>query len=147
MARSVSRHSHASEVVYLNSPFEDDPDFGWRDFIDDLKMVLKEKYKSLDDADRWESRENHVILDNRRGEVSVAEYNGLVSVSIAPLDPDNALDVNWADGVAGGFRKHLWKSYPSSALVPAGSASNGEAFFSPLNRVGGLVTSKEGELW
>jgi hypothetical protein len=148
MGRSVSTHSYSEAVVYLHGVVSDDAEsWEWSDFICDLQAVLSCKFKSFSDCDRWEGRENHVILENARAEVSVAEYCGLVSVCLAPRDPDNALDGGWCSGVAASFRKTLHKAYPNAALNRLGTASNGEAFFTPINRPEGVVTSKEGVLW
>ena len=145
MARSVSVHSNAAAVVYLHLGFEDE--FGFDNFLEDVAEVLKSKYPSLSNADRWADREDHVILENGRAEVSVSEYCGLVAVCLAPLDPDDPLDNGWADLVSDGFSRLLAKSYPDAALVKKGVFSNGEAVFEPVNRPGGCVTSKEGVLW
>ena len=140
MGRSVSTHRHAVETIYLHDVFD-------YFFLEDLRNILTERYPSFEECDRWQDREDHVILENKRAEVSVSAYCDLVAVCLAPLDPYNPLDHAWCDRVAKGFRSTLHKAYPSSALNRLGSASNGEAFFSPVNRSEGLVTSKEGELW
>jgi hypothetical protein len=148
MSRSVSRHRHAVAAVFLNHPFEDDEVFGWPDFVDDLRdNVLVPKYPSLRKCDRWAGREDHVIAENARAEVSVSEYNGVVAVCLAPRDVDNALDRGWAAECASGFCKVLAKAFASSALVPLGRGSNGEEFFRLAEEPGSCVTSKEGRLW
>ena len=153
MSRSVSRHKNAYVTVYLNHPFgEGEEEESWDYFIEDLQQVLDGSacdggFPSLIPCDRWSGREDHVILENQRGEVSISEYNGLVAICLAPRDPDNALDVGWCDTVAKSFRALLHKAYKHCALSSMGRFSNGEQAFQPIDRPEGLVTSKEGTLW
>lgn len=155
MARSVSYHRHAVCRVYLHDPagiHSDEVDSWlaqecWSDFIVLLRDIIRERYPSFSLCDRWLDREDHIILENSRGEVSVSEYCGLVCVCLAPLDIDNPLDTGWCHRVAHKFERFLDNKFRSCALQSVGRASNGEQFFSPLDRSGGLVTSKEGVLW
>jgi len=148
MSRSVSRHPHAVETVFLNHPFEDDEEYGWSDFIEDLREnVLKPRFPSLRICDRSAGREDHVILENQRCEVSVSEYHGIVAVCLAPKDPDNPLDANLAAVCGPGFRKTVVENYHGSALVSQGTCSNGEQIFALVKEPGSCVTSKEGRLW
>lgn len=155
MARSVSTHRHAVETVYLTLQDDLDPDFGWQDFVEDLKQVLNgsagapggKGFPSLRECDRWAGREDHVILENGHAEISVSEYCGLVAVCLAPLDPDNGLQVAWCERAAKGFRSLLHGAYSTSALVSQGRFSNGEQVFQLVNTPGSCVTSKEGRLW
>ena len=130
MGRSVSTHRHAIATVYLDTPYDHEDEDGFRFFLEDLAEVLKDKYPSLDDCDRWQDREDHVILENRRAEVSVSEYCGLVAVCLAPLDDYNPLDHGWCDRIASGFRRLLVEAYKGKALTPLGRFSNGEQVFS-----------------
>jgi hypothetical protein len=155
MGRSVSYHRYAVCKVYLQDPAElhsDDVDDWlaqeyWRDFIADLQSLIQGRYPSMSECDRWADREEHIILENSRGEVSVSEYCGLVCVCLAPRDPDNPLDQGWCDRSATAFERFLENHYRHCALHSRGRASNGEQFFAPLQRPDGLVTSKEGVLW
>jgi len=132
MGRSVSQHRHAIETVFIHNLFEDgDADFEWECFMDDLKYLLQDKYPSLDDCNRWMDNEDHIILENRRGKISVSEYCGLVAVCLAPRDPDEPLDVGWCHTVARGFSALLNKSYDS--LRSIGRFSNGEQVFERVN--------------
>lgn len=150
MGRSVSTHRHAVATVYLHPELEDDGGDGWawQDFMEDLQnIVLPEVFPSLRQCDRWQDREDHVIMENGRCEVSVSEYCGLVAVCLAPLDPDNALDVAWCERAAANFDKKVTKMFSSCALRSIGRASNGEQFFQVAGEPGSCVTSKEGRLW
>lgn len=132
MGRSVSTHRHSVCTVYLHPEFEDGDDFAWTDFVDCLREVLQEKFPSLRNADRWLDREDHIILENSRVEVSVSEYCGLVSVCLAPIDDCNGFHVAVAERLAGSFQKCLHKAFGKLALRSIGRASNGEQFFQPV---------------
>lgn len=151
MGRSVSTHRHAVETIYLHGVVsesdESEESYRWDVFIEDIQIILSERYPSFSQCDRWQDREDHVILENRRAEVSVSEYCGLVAVCLAPLDPSHPLDQGWCERTSKSFRDTLHKAYPSAALQKLGSFSNGEAVFAPTNRPKGIVTSKEGVLW
>ena len=151
MSRSVSTHPNAVSTVYLYPEIEED---GWGDFIQDLQdNVLIPRFPSLRHCDRWVGRENHVILENDHAEVSVSEYNGLVSVCLAPrLDRYDfpgagQLADQWTGRVSDGFRQCLHRAFPKCSLVKQGVFSNGEAVFALRSQPGSCVTSKEGQLW
>jgi len=147
MGRSVSTHRHAVATVYLSPEFEDHDD-AFRDFLDDLRSnVLPEVFPSLCECDRWMDREDHVIMENGRCEVSVSEYCGLVAICLAPLDPYNNLDTAWCERAANNFEKKINKMFGKSALHSVGRGSNGEQFFQVAGEPGSCVTSKEGRLW
>lgn len=130
MGRSVSTHRHSVCTVYLHPEFEEGDEYAWQDFIEDLQNnVLAEKYPSLRACNRWDGRENHVIMENQHIEISVSEYCGFVAVCLAPLDPDNGFHVAVAERMANSFDKLITKMFKSCALRSVGSASNGEQFF------------------
>lgn len=147
MSRSVSTHRHAVETVYISPDLDDE--LGWQDFMYSLRTVLQHKFKTLTQCDRWQDREDHIILENQRGEVSVSEYCGLVAVCLAPLDPDSSLDINWCAQSEKTFRESLFKAFEGQCLVSHGFFSNGEQIFSPVGKTikESCVTSKEGTLW
>lgn len=150
MGRSVSTHRHAVATVYLSPEFEDGDDEGdaFRDFLDDLRdNVLPTVFPSLSECDRWQDREDHVIMENGRCEVSVSEYCGLVAICLAPLDPYNGLDKAWCERAANNFTRKINKMFGKQALHSVGRASNGEQFFQVAGEPGSCVTSKEGRLW
>lgn len=129
MGRSVSTHRHAVATVYLHPELEDN-DWAWNDFCEDLRdNVLVPRYPSLRKCDRWQDREDHVILENQHVEVSVSGYCGLVAVCLAPIDPYDAFKVAFAGRMANNFEKHITKMFKSCALVKEGTFSNGESFY------------------
>lgn len=135
MGRSVSTHRHAIETVYIHPEFEEGTEeWAWNDFIEDLQEnVLPTIFPSLTKCDRWIDREDHIIMENGRCEISVSEYCGLVAVCLAPLDPDSALDVAWCERASHNFKIKLNKMFGKSALTPIGRASNGEQFFTQVS--------------
>lgn len=150
MSRSVATHSRAVQTFYLHME-DDESEWDW--FIEDLRNVIKERYPSFDDYDGYNGRETREILSNGHAVVGVSEYCGLVAVCLATREretyySDEArmknLDESWCYRVK--FREYLATRY-SNGLTRLGSASNGEAFFAPINRPNGMVTSKEGVLW
>ncbi len=161
MSRSVSTHRHAVGVAYIHLDnlvdSRDESGFEWQQFREDVENVLTGEagvkvgrckgYPSLTRCDRWKDREDHVILENSRFEVSLSEYCGCVAVCIAPIDPGNALDVCTAENANRNFSKLIAKAFPNNALVSQGRASNGEQFFQLAAEPGSCVTSKEGRLW
>jgi len=65
MGRSVSTHRHAVETVYLHPEFEEGDDWAWQDYLEDLQEgVLPTVFPSLTKCDRWQDREDHVIMEN-----------------------------------------------------------------------------------
>lgn len=120
MGRSVSTHRHAVATAFIQHEGDQDD---WFDFIDNLRDTLTSRYPTLSNADRWQDREDHIIMDNRMCEVSVSEYCGLVAVCLAPQDPDSALCIGWCERAADGFRKLIESNY--GGLRRVGTFSNG----------------------
>lgn len=143
MGRSVSIPSNAITSVYIPVG-ELDPDFGWDDFITDLRdNVLKPKFPSFSDTDLWVGREDHAILENDTAYVVVSEYMGLVAVTLALKDgprgynrgsPNifSAKQSRIIKSTAPSFRKLLHKSF-AKALHKLGNMSNGEGYFRPVD--------------
>lgn len=127
MSRSVSTHRHAVATVFLYHDCEEAWQFD--DFLEAIRESLEDKYPSLRRCNRWAGREDHVILENDRAEVSVSEYCGLVAVCLAPRDPDNPLDQGWTWQCKARFEKHLKRTFSRRALRSVGRLSNGEQVF------------------
>lgn len=135
MARNVGVHNDAVVTVYM--PFEGEDAFDWAMFIDDLKRIISERYKSFYDEDDWADREGRIILRNSHAEVVVYEYCGLVSVNLVPRETydfpnEDNLARAWCEQVADNFRKLLDDSYQTYRLV--GRFSNGEAVYERAER-------------
>lgn len=129
MGRSVSTHIYAEATFYTHFDFDDceTSEEAWSYFMNDVRDILKEKYKSFDECDRWMHREEHIILESQVAEVSISEYCGLVAICLAPRDPDNALHLGWCGQVSKGFHDVLGKHF--NGLRKIGSFSNGAGLF------------------
>lgn len=130
MGRSVDYASNASAVVYLTFDLADEwgDSEDWDDFVDNIREVLQRRFKSFVHQDGWVSRERRLILDNGFAEVQIAEYCGLVSVSLVPSEeyyPE--LGEAWCNQIADNFQKVLNEAFGGLRLL--GRASNGEAFY------------------
>ena len=131
MGRSVSVPHNAVCTAYVHLEAEDE--FAWEDFTDDLWHTLRSKYKSLQPDDRWVGREDKVHWSNAHADIVLAEYCGLVSVSLVPTEDtyypydEQGLHRAWCEQVSKGFLDLINSSF--GGLRRIGSASNGEAFF------------------
>ena len=153
MSRSVSTHPYAVATAYIALNDEPDKDgyFLWEDFIDDLRNVLTGDsgvdsgllvngkpftgFDGYNHADRWVGREDHVILAGELTEISVSEYDGLVAVCLAPLDPDEPSHRHACEHAAPFFNALLRAAYPSSFLRKVGTFSNGESVYETLQAI------------
>ena len=151
MSRSVSTHPNAIVTQYLAPVLEGDSDglyHIWDDFLDDLRNILTGEsgvdsglllngqpftgFEGYIDADRWAGREDHVILEGELTEVSVSEYDGIVAVCLAPLNPDDEAHVSTCQRAEPYFRAILQKAFPNQCLSKQGTMSNGEGVFSVI---------------
>ena len=130
MGRSVSTHRNAYTTFFTHVDFEES--WEWDYFIEDIRCILKGKYKSLYDVDRWVDREDHVILENEIAEISVSEYCGLVAICLAPRNDPRVYEFeplceSWCRQICKGFNDILNKSFDGLRMI--GRFSNGEAVF------------------
>lgn len=102
-------------------------EFAW--ILDDIFSTLEENWPSFEKTDEWIG-EVHVIAQNSHSVVGVAEYNGLMSVSLAPrydrdtyFRDDNALGEEWRKSISEKFLT-IFGEYEK-----IGTASNGESFY------------------
>lgn len=129
MGRSVSTHSRAVATVYLNLQCEERDD--WDSFCDDLfHNVIEPKYPSFEKCNRWEGRENHVIMQNQYCEVSVSEYCGLTAICLAPKDDPQA--EGWTARIANKWQQIVTRAYRDCALAKIGTFSNGESVYNKI---------------
>lgn len=152
MARSVSTPGDAVYVAYQAFECEDD-DFASDDFsdgIDNLRYALKAAFPSTYDADWWSGRENHIVAENDFAAFGVSEYCGLVAIWVVPKPQDgatNGLRNRWLSSIQQKFRTAVAGCFGVD-LLRTGVASNGEAFFQPMDgrqrgEMGLGYTSKE----
>lgn len=135
MGRSVSVPTYAVSTAYISlGDSMDTHDWDW--FVDDIRAVLKHRYPSLSDADRWLGREDHVIASNCHADIVLCEYCGLVSLSIVPTQedgwhygPEQNLHDAWCNQVADGFRAVIAANWPTYNRI--GTMSNGVSVYQP----------------
>jgi hypothetical protein len=144
MGRGVSRLNNAQHVLYLDYSYEDDSDmdqFYWEEF----KVEIMECFNNCPSLvaprkDKWDGRETIIILENSLAEVGIAEYCGLVSVSIRPRMGDMVsyddeyvnLGRKWIDQVWPGIIRNFKEAFPTSMLTKLGTFSNGEAIYQKI---------------
>lgn len=154
MGRSVDYLSNASDVSYAATefgyckPYNDETgetdesaeaEFcewqareDWNDFKENLEAALNRHYPSLQvnfDNRTWYG-ETNIIASNRFAEVGLAEYCGLISLSIRPRDDAEleGLAAQWASAV--NLDKVLASALgKQSVLRRLGTMSNGEGVF------------------
>jgi hypothetical protein len=129
MGRSVMTVSDAIQIVYLELDEEYD-DWDW--FIEDVRTVISQKYKSFQVVDSWDGREEHRILENDLAKVVVCEYCGMVSINLVPCEFSLfllPLAEHWCSQIADGFAK----LFPER-LCKLGTMSNGVSVYERAKR-------------
>lgn len=134
MSRSVDYLSNAETVIFFTvEGLEEYGDNGnYDDFMMNLLCEIKARLKSYDDANTWEGREVHIILDNRLCNIGISEYCGCWSLSVAPKDDNYDNSYNLSRNHAGQIRKTLEKCLVNSGakiLNKLGTFSNGESVY------------------
>lgn len=106
-----------------------DAEFEWDALVDGIKDAATEAWPSMEEADEWLG-EVHVIAKNAHAVLGVAEYCGLVSISLAPnydrdtyWRDDDALKQHWQEQISEKFLTLFGE------LTKLGTASNGESFY------------------
>lgn len=133
MGRSVSYLSNAQRVSYFEWPMYED-EYGNEiydeaDFvIENIQQGIISDFPDFSTADKWDGREDHIILQGYGTEIAISEYCGLCSLSIrvdsSCYDDGNVeeieswIDDNW-DKISSGYNMY----------ERVGTFSNGEAVF------------------
>lgn len=127
MSRSVDYVSEAAVVIYLDCTDIED-DWEWECLLDGLRRIIEKRYPSFVSVDKWPGRELHTILENAHTSITIAEYCGLVSVSLSSNQESNLSD-GWTNSIAGNFTTLMKKNYGDAILRKIGSFSNGECVY------------------
>ena len=127
MSRSVSihRNSVATTFVYLDHD-EDDGQEVYDDFVFSVRSIIGSRFKSMRSCDRWDDREDRVVMSNGSAGISISEYFGLCSVCLIKED-DSPLTDQWLVSASRSFMAMMDKNF--STLRKVGTFSNGEAVF------------------
>jgi hypothetical protein len=97
--------------------------------VEDFRQHLKHLFPSVESADDWIGREDHVVAENRLARFGISEYCGLVSYWIVPVEPDyygpntKALSRRWIASIEDKFVKAFGE------LTKVGAMSNGEGVY------------------
>lgn len=140
MSRGVYVPSNAMGVVFIEDPVyrnmhEDNSDWLWYDLIEDIRATAKLKYPSLQDINNAWDGEGKVILSNDHCNIVLAEYMGVVSLSLVPVWEDEyrpdltALHVAWCQQIMDGFMETMHSAFQDTALIKMGTMSNGETVY------------------
>lgn len=106
--------------------------FAFDDLIDDFRYTLRDMWPSVDEADSWIGREDHVVAENQHAQFGISEYCGLVAYWVVPREssfrwgPESQIDglsAAWVKRIAPRFLKTFGQ------LEKIGTASNGESFY------------------
>jgi len=125
--------SNAVQIVYLEIDY-DLEEWMWDDELEYIRDTIKAKYKSFEDANTWDGREEFRVLENGLAKVVVCSYGSIASINLVPLDLEGVygwgaadttpLAEHWCNQIAKGFAE----LFPAR-LRSLGRASNGEQFF------------------
>jgi hypothetical protein len=115
--------------------YDEDPE-GWRfeQLIEDFRSHLKELFPSVEQADDWIGREDHVLAENKLARFGMSEYCGLVSYWVVPSMPDprttnhDAFADRWIASIADKFVAAFGE------LTKVGSLSNGEGVYRRIDK-------------
>jgi hypothetical protein len=109
-------------------------EFDWDEELDDFRSHLKELFPSVEPADEWIDREDHVLAENKLARFGMSEYCGLVSYWVVPSMPDprttnhDAFADRWIASIADKFVAAFGE------LTKVGSLSNGEGVYRRIDK-------------
>ena len=140
MGRSVSYLSDAHSVSYFDWPrFESGEEEDYEveyesatEVIQDIQETIKSKFPEFDNADKWEGREDHIILEGYGCQIGLSEYCGLASLSIR-IDPRQHEDGDTEE--ISKIEKWIDNNWPKiskyyNRYKRVGTFSNGESVYS-----------------
>ena len=130
MSRTVSVPYDALLVAYQNHADDDMERFDWDVMLDDFRDTACSLWPSLDPADKWHSREDHVLAESEIVQFGVSDYYGLVALWIRPRTDRDP----WTESLAKGWTRRIRDKFSATfgELRHIGTASNGEAFYETL---------------
>lgn len=134
MGRSVDYDSDAIAIAYVDgSDIEDS--FEFKEYIEGVQEYIEELWPSFSAEDRWVGRELRMIAENSMAYVAVAEYGGLISLSLVPKT-EHYLNSYYSDEVALANLTEAWTKRIAPKFMKAfnqlnrvATFSNGESMF------------------
>jgi len=130
MSRTVM--TYGTPVAYLDTSEVGD-EWDYREYLEELRYRISDKYQSFNHKDHWYGQEGRIILENDHAMVVVCEYCGLTSISIVPTEYDGwheddqrmiNLQSHWIDQVMPGLQSLFPERY-----YKTGCFSNGECVY------------------
>lgn len=139
MGRSVSNPSAARVVAYAHLNYGDEDgeaisdELEFDSVVEDFRETLKSMFPSVEPADEWIGREDHVLAENKLARFGISEYCGLVAYWIVPAELGwehdyvvHHLSDRWIDSIADKFTKAF------GTLTKTGTMSNGEGVYAHI---------------
>lgn len=128
--------SRADFEAWMCRQFQWDAEYEWDALLRYISERAVELWPSFEDAlddNEWVDRECQVVAKNAHSLIAVAEYCGMVSISLAPRydrdtywRDDNALGENWRKQIAARFESTF------SEFAKLGTFSNGESVYQKI---------------
>lgn len=121
-------------VEFSHFEYDEDCQDSFEYLVEDLQDALHEVFPSVYACDRWIDREVRAFAHNNFATFNIAEYCGIVSISVTPKDVDytqEGIRDAWITRVGKNFSKVI-RSSVNTPLVKQGTFSNGEAVFSAV---------------
>jgi hypothetical protein len=139
MGRSVSYPSAARVVTFRHLDWEDEDDSEWLwDFtVSEFQRCLKAMFPSVEPADDWIGREDHVLAENKLARFGMSEYCGLVAYWIVPVEQyDRNGYRNEASDLAPRWIKSIADKFVAAfgELSKVGTFSNGEGVYRRIDK-------------
>ena len=122
MGRSVNYLTNADAVYFHQLDEEEIQDFDF--LLEDIREHVMYKYPEFEAVDEWEDRDVNVILQSPLVEIAVAEYRGVISLSVRTLEEaDQTKASTWIE--------HFFKRAiaPWAKAQKIGTFSNGESVY------------------
>lgn len=128
MSRTVSTPAGAIVLAYAH--YEDNGDADaqeqWDDIVSGIKCVLRYRYRSLNEIDRWVGREDHAVLENDLVVIGISEYVGTISIWALPK---SGIGETWARNIVVGAQHMLAPLFGGELMRRIATFDNGEAVF------------------
>jgi hypothetical protein len=111
------------------------------ELIEDFRQHLKHLFPSVEEADDWLGREDHVLAQNKLARFGMSEYCGLVAYWIVPNEPsDGYYRVGDSDPTLEPLRRHWIDSIKDKfvaafgELTKVGAMSNGGGVYRRIDK-------------
>lgn len=126
MGRSVSHHRYAVHKAYVDVSHMDT--FDWNDYLIELRAQAAKLWPSMYECDKWDDREDHIIMQNNYALFGISEYCGLACIWLAE---NGQIETGDMQARADHWLKQVEKKFHANfgELEKLGSMSNGEGVY------------------